>query len=511
VNLDRMLARVLECDLDLERRLGLCVSLLQDATGAEHGFILLVEEGRWSFRVARGMDDRDIDADEFSLSRSIVDEAVRERRSVIASASDLERRPGGRDSIARLRLRSVLAVPLPHDGRVIGVLYLDVRRGERSFGEADRSLVEAFAARVAPLVAQSRAYSLQGEELRRTKRRLDKAVLELRRRYDLGALLGRTERMREVRRVVERAAELDVPILIHGETGTGKELVAQAIHAHSARAGGPMVVVNCASVAASLLESELFGHVRGAFSGATADRVGLVQSAEGGTLLLDEIGEMPVELQAKILRVLQFKEVRKVGSDRVEKVDVRILAATHRDLRARIKDGQFREDLYYRLNVVTVALPPLRDRREDIPDLARHFLAKFAQEAVRAEARLDDAAMEALARRDYPGNIRELENLLIRAAALCESGVIRATDVAPSSDGRSDARSPRTGDEYQARKAEAVDAAVDKVTVAFLHEVLSRAGGNVSRAAEEAGVNRSWLQTLATKHGVDPARYRGGQ
>lgn len=235
-------------------------------------------------------------------------------------------------------------------------------------------------------------------------------------------MIGVGAAMTKLFNLIERVAPSDVPVLVQGETGSGKELVARALHTASDRADQPFLAENCAAVAATLLESELFGHVRGAFTDAARDRDGAFVAADGGTLFLDEIGDMPVDMQAKILRVLQEGEVRPVGSNKARKVDVRIVAASHRDLAAMIATGAFREDLYYRLNVVTLALPALRERPEDLEPLSRFLLGRIAAEAKEPARELTPDGAAALAGREWPGNVRELENLLRRAVALSSPG-----------------------------------------------------------------------------------------
>lgn len=241
-------------------------------------------------------------------------------------------------------------------------------------------------------------------------------------------MVGASAAMQRLFAMIERVAKSDVPVLVHGETGSGKELVARALHDFGLRAKGPFLAENCAAVAPNLLESELFGHVRGAFTDAVRDRKGTFLAADGGTVFLDEIGDMPLEMQAKILRVLQEGEIRPVGSTKAKKVDVRVVAASHRDLAAMVKVGEFREDLFYRLNVITLEIPALRERAEDVPLLAEFLLGRIAQEAGEAPRSLTSGALAALQGRRFPGNVRELENLLRRAAALTPPG--RPIDVA---------------------------------------------------------------------------------
>lgn len=240
-------------------------------------------------------------------------------------------------------------------------------------------------------------------------------------------MIGESPEMLAVFELIARVMHTDVPILVTGETGTGKELIASALHKFGPRRKGPFVAVNCAAIPASLLESEIFGHVKGSFTGAHKDRKGYAEAANHGTLFLDEIGEMPVEMQAKLLRFLQEGEVRPVGGNKVSHVDVRVVAATNRDLADRIKAGQFREDLYYRLAVLTLSLPALRERKTDIPHLARFLLAKNKEDGL-PTAKLDDTAMAVLQANDWPGNIRQLQNELTRAAAFAKAGVLTKAD-----------------------------------------------------------------------------------
>jgi two-component system response regulator HydG len=255
----------------------------------------------------------------------------------------------------------------------------------------------------------------------------------LRERLGLDNLVGSSAAMREVCDLVERVADATVPVLIVGETGTGKGVVARAIHAQGSRADRPFVAVNCASLPENLLESELFGHVKGAFTGATANRVGLLEEADGGTLFLDEIGEMAPPLQAKLLHVLEMGTVRAVGSNKERAIDTRIVAATHRDLRERIAAGAFREDLLYRLDVITVALPPLRQRRDDLPELIETFLARACEKHPRSSAReVAPEALERLLEHGWPGNVRELEHVIERAVLLGRGRAIGIDDLPPS-------------------------------------------------------------------------------
>jgi len=301
-------------------------------------------------------------------------------------------------------------------------------------------------------------------------------------------IVGRSPAMLEVYKLVARVAVSMSTVLVVGESGTGKELVARAIHSHSSRAAGPFVAVNCTALAESLLESELFGHAKGAFTGAEKSKRGLFEEAQGGTLFLDEIGDIQPKMQAHLLRVLQEGELRRVGGSEPIRVDVRVVAATNRDLEEEVQRGRFREDLYFRINVVTIRLPPLRERPEDIPLLVDHFLSKYAQREGRAEAGIADEAMELFRSYGWPGNVRELENVVERALALSKSGIILPSDLPPEVRGGDSRQAPLSGHSLVS----------DRPTLAELEQryvnlILQQEGGNKKRAAEILGIDRRTL------------------
>ena len=302
-------------------------------------------------------------------------------------------------------------------------------------------------------------------------------------RERFGALLGKSVAMRLVLTILERVAPTDEVVLLEGETGTGKEVCAEAIHEESPRAGGPFVVFDCSAVSPALIESELFGHVRGAFTGAIADRVGAFEAAEGGTLFLDELGELPLELQPKLLRVLERREIRRVGLNDVRKVDARIVAATNRSLAEEVGAGRFREDLYYRLAVVPVRLPPLRERADDIPLLIERFVRESSHGTGR---KLDERLVGKFRTQAWPGNLRELRNAVARALSLgTASSSNPLTATGPSYTPAVDLSVPLKA---------ARDRVSDTFEEAYLREALRQTGGNATRAAELAGVNRKFVQ-----------------
>jgi two-component system NtrC family response regulator len=324
----------------------------------------------------------------------------------------------------------------------------------------------------------------------RTENRELRAALQERHRVE--GIVGESGAMQEVFSLVHRVAASDATVLIRGESGTGKELVAKAIHYASGRAGGPLVRVNCAALPETLLESELFGHEKGAFTGAHAARQGRFEAAHGGSLFLDEIGDLPLHLQVKLLRVLQEREIERLGSSRPIAVDVRLLAATHRDLEAAVRAGTFRDDLYYRINVVTITVPPLRERRADIPLLLDHFLARFARDNRKPVRGLTAEARDALLRYDYPGNVRELENLVERAVVLTRDDVIGVADLPLG------VRAAEPGGD----EAVTLPAATEGLERRLIREALAAADGVQTRAAEALGISERVLRYKLRKYGL---------
>ena len=312
-----------------------------------------------------------------------------------------------------------------------------------------------------------------------------------------GAMVGATAAMRELFTTLERIAPKELSVLIQGETGTGKEEVARAIHATSRRSAAPFVVIDATSLPENLAESLLFGHERGAFTGANERRIGYFEAAAGGTVFLDELGELPLPLQAKFLRVLERHEVTRVGATAPSKVDVRVITATNRDLRNEIDRGRFREDVYFRVAQVRVHIPALRDRREDIPLLCRRLLAD-----VESPAMIETEALEHLAAQAWPGNVRELKNVLVRASALAQDGVIRRRDVLGEGLGFRGTRDERNALDLSGSFADAKERSIDRFERAYLSLLMRRSGGNISQAARDAALARHHLRDLLKKRGL---------
>ena len=462
---------------DPEELLDKVMDLAIEMVGAERGLIFLSRDDGADMEpvVARNVERQTI-RDATAYSRSILREAGR-GRSILTHDAEHDARFRDYRSVLRYHIRSLMCVPLTLRGRTIGTVYVDTRAPGALFTPETLKFLEAFAAQAAIAVDNARLI----DRVRRENETLKQAVQE---RYGFESIVGRSPRMRELFGILARVAPSQLPVVVRGESGTGKELVARAIHLNSPRRDKPFYSENCAALPDALLESELFGHVRGAFTGAEANRKGLFELADGGTLFLDEVGDMSLTLQSKLLRVLQNGEIRPVGSETSRKVSVRIVSATNHDLEAMVRQRTFREDLYYRLKGVSVTLPPLRDRREDVPLLVDHFLVKLARENNTPRLRVEPVLLRELSLRRWPGNVRELENTVYRLA-LFASG-----DVLTLEDARQDAG-------FAEEAAGAAPAAAPMVpltgpvTRATLKKAIAAANGNRLEAARLLGVSRA--------------------
>ena len=502
----------LNSELRLPRLLEMVLDTVIELTDAERGFLLLEDDsGELVVKAARNIDQRTLETEEMALSRSIARQAAAGGEPVVTIDAAGDDRFREALSVSDLHLRSVLAVPLVIKGRVAGTIYVDHRLRKGAFDQEDVRLVLDFAEQAAIALENARLLG----ELRRRERQVEalnrrlEAELAARReelsgvkvelrenrealavRYDYRNIIGRTPRMIDLFRLIDRITDTALPVVIQGESGTGKELVARALHSNGPRRDRPFVGENCAAIPETLLESTLFGYVRGAFTGAEHDTRGLFEIADGGTLFLDEVGEMSPAMQGKLLRVLQEGELRRVGSERTRKVDVRIVAATNRDLGRMVEEGKFRRDLFFRLNVAGILLPPLRDRRDDIPLMVEHFLAKLAKRDGRAAPKpMEPAALARLCAYRWPGNVRELENEVTRADAL--SGPrIGPNDLAPRIGAAADGEAVATEDQDNL----VLKPRVERLERSLLREALGRSGNNQTKAAELLGLSRFGLQ-----------------
>ncbi|HEY2900331.1 MAG TPA: sigma 54-interacting transcriptional regulator [Polyangia bacterium] len=507
----RRLLRVnkrLNSELRLSRLLETIIDCVIELTDAERGFILLEDEtGELAVRAARNIDQRTLEAAEFALSRSIARQAADGQAPIVTVDATGDERFKQAMSVSDLHLRSVLAVPLLIKGKSAGTIYADHRLRKGVFADDDVALVLDFAEQAAIAIENARLLSelrrrerqvaalnsrlevelsARREELSGMKQELRENREALAVRYDYRNIVGRTPRMLELFRLLDRVTDTALPVVIQGESGTGKELVARAIHFNGPRRERPFVSENCAAIPETLLESTLFGYVRGAFTGAEHDTRGLFEVADGGTLFLDEVAEMSPGMQGKLLRVLQEGEFRRVGGERTRKVDVRIVAATNRDLARLVDEGKFRQDLYFRLNVARIFLPPLRERREDIPLIVEHFLAR---QPGGARKPLDPAVLARLIAYRWPGNVRELENEIVRAVALSGARVT-ISDLSPAIATNTEAGAVLSDDPDSLH----LRRRVERLERSLVREALARCGNNQTKAAVVLGLSRFGLQ-----------------
>ena len=466
--------------MDIDQLLEAMLDAVIEVTGAEKGLILLNDDAfvktekrddptamRQRVRAARNVKREAAPESNGAISDSIVRKVVETGRPVIVSDALTDKQFSTSESVLALRLSSVMCAPLVSQGHVQGVLYVGNDRVKGLFERNQLDVLSIFAGQ-ASLILQN---ALLLSALRADK---EKLVAELKEKR-FGEIIGACPSMVEVFRKLQKVATTDISVLITGETGTGKELIAREIHRRSARATGPFVVINCGAIPENLIESELFGHVRGAFTGAIASRGGKFQAANGGTLFLDEIGELPLNLQVKLLRALQERVVFRVGDSKAEKVDIRVVAATNRVLEDEIAAGRFREDLYYRLNVVNIYLPPLRERGDDVLIIAKALLSKYAEELGAHVQGFAPPTFAAIKKSPWPGNIRQLENRIKKALVLCEKTLLGPEDL-------------DLGKEEEASILP-LEKAKEEFQRKYVLEILERNNGNRTQTARDLGVD----------------------
>ena len=509
----------LNSDLRLSRVLETIIDTVIELTDAERGFLLLKDgNGELVVKVARNIDQTSLEGPSSSISRSIAKQAADSGEPVITVDAAGDSRFSDLLSVSDLHLRSVLAVPLAVKGQVVGTIYVDHRLRKGVFGDDELAMVLDFADQGAIAIENARVVSelrRREQQVQSLNRRLERelkvqetalsdARVELKEsrqvaalRYDYRQIIGQSPCMLDLFRLLDRVTDTSLPVVIEGESGTGKELVARAIHFHGPRKDRAFVSENCAAIPETLLESALFGHVRGAFTGADRESRGLFAIANGGTLFLDEVGEMSPAMQGKLLRVLQDGEFHRVGGERAEKVDVRVLVATNKNLTDMVESGKFRKDLFYRLSVVRLHLPPLRERREDIPLLLRHFLEKATQPAGLAAKTIDPAALAKLSRYGWPGNVRELENEVARAGAFAGSA-IGISDLSPHIQTGQDPSETIRNEPDSLR----IKHRVERLERQLIREAMSRSQGNQTKASTLLGLSRFGLQKKLRRYSL---------
>jgi len=458
---------------------------LMELCHAQRGFLVLAgPDGALDCAVSRKLRRSDTDL----FSRTVVQQALAARHPVLVADALQDPALRGQHSVVTERLRSIVAAPLLRGERALGAVYLDRSASESLFSPEDVALLQAAAAHVVAALDNSG----ERERLRSDRSRL-RAVMEseVRREHDVHRIVGHGPAMQRLMETARKVAAQDTSTMILGESGTGKELLARALHDMSGRKTGPFVAVNCMALAPELMESELFGHEKGAFTGAAERRAGRFELAEGGTIFLDEIGELDHRTQVRLLRVLQERVVERVGGQRPIPIDIRLVCATHVDMEKAVAEGRFREDLYYRIAVFPLTVPALRERPEDVPALAVHFVRLFRERMGRLIRGLTPEALELLARYPWPGNVRELRNVIERAFVLETSDLI--TPMALPLGGRGATRAPEARPRWTVPDRGHLIPAREAFEKQFILECLERNQQNVSRAAKELGVPRSTI------------------
>ncbi|MFI5088679.1 MAG: sigma 54-interacting transcriptional regulator [Terriglobales bacterium] len=456
---------------------------------ADRAAVLLVEEGSEEFSSILGRYRNAGPEQPIQASQTILNEVMRENVAVLSNDVIEDATYRAADSLASPNVRSVLAAPMEAQGKLVGVIYLDASSAGVHFDAGLLQLVLALGNIAGLAMENARHLEWLGGENRRLRQELS---------ADHG-MIGESQAMRAVLEFISRVAGRESTVLVWGESGTGKELVARAIHANSGRANKPFVAINCAAITETLLESELFGHEKGSFTGAVSQKKGKLEVADGGTVFLDEVGELAVPLQAKLLRVLQEREFERVGGTRSIKVDIRVIAATNRDLKEASRAGSFRQDLYYRLNVVSVRMPALRERKEDIPLLANFFALRFGEKVKRRVAGISAKARACLLRYEWPGNVRELENAIERAVVLGSTELILVEDL------------PEALVEETTTEGEPITAlheGLREAKKALIERAIEQAGGNYTEAAGILGVHPNHLFRLVKTLNLKPKRQR---
>ncbi len=452
---------------DLPRILESLMDEVIEVTRADKGFLILMEGSNPQVRVARNILKENLEDAEGRVSDSIVKKVVSSMKPLIISDALDDPEFNASESVVNLKLLSVMCAPLMYRGDLFGMLYVGNDRLVNRFEQRSLDTLTIFSAQASLLLQNAMLVN----DLKIENLELKKKAEE----QQYGEIIGACPGMRDVYKRIDKIAPTDISVLIAGETGTGKELIARELHNRSPRKKGPFITINCGAIPENLLESELFGHVKGAFTGAVATKQGKFQAAIGGTLFLDEIGEMPLQLQVKLLRALQEKIVYKVGDNRGELVDIRVVAASNRILEDEVKKGQFREDLFFRINVVTLKLPPLRDRGDDLNLLATWFLKRYGKDFNSKARGFTAACAVAMRKYAWPGNIRELENRLKKAVVLADKPQLSPEDL----DLRPENFDPilplaQAREEWQKE---------------YINKVLERNGGNRTKTAKDLGVD----------------------
>ncbi|MFN0207729.1 MAG: sigma 54-interacting transcriptional regulator [Planctomycetota bacterium] len=519
--------RAINSERDVDALFALIVDSAVALSRAERGFLVVRNpDGKLEFKVAHNFAREPVPTPEEKISKKVVEEVIANGRPIVSSDALSDERFADSRSVIDLELRSLLAVPLHVKEKTEGVIVVDNRLQKGVFGDEEIDLLEALADQAGIALANARALEElqlvnralaegrknlehrardlatkleQGEEaLEKAREEAAVARGDLRGRYDYRSIIGESAAMRNVFRLLDRVVRSDAEVLVIGESGTGKELIARAIHSNSLRRDRPFVSASCAAIQESLLESELFGHAKGAFTGAHRAKKGLFELANGGTLFLDEVAEMPSEMQKSLLRVLQEGEIRPIGSENSIPIDARIICASQVDLTEKVKDRSFREDLYYRLNVLPIRVPALRERKEDIPLLVQKFMIERSREAGVMLRKMDPGVMDLFMTYAWPGNVRELENEVRRLVVI--SGDLITPDLV--SDRIRDYEPDLPDDPELVTDETTLPGRVRALEIRAIRSAILTSHNNRSQAARRLGISRFALQRKIDKYGI---------
>jgi Nif-specific regulatory protein len=497
------ISQVIAASEDLEHSLQIILNVMQKRLRIQRGAVTLYERGSETIFIHRsfGLSDLEKSRGIYAPGEGITGEVVESGLPILVPhISDdtrfLDRTKAHSDGAGMNA--SFFCVPIIHAKKVYGAISAERVYLNRDLLRQDMELVSTLGSMIAPAVELYLMENFEKVKLENENRRLKS---ELKKKFKPSNIIGNSKPMQEIYQLIDKVSTTKATVLVLGETGVGKELVASAIHYNSPSCDGPFIVFNCAALPESIVESELFGHEKGAFTGAVAQRKGRFEMADGGTIFLDEVGELSLALQAKLLRVLQQRTFERVGGSKPVRVDLRIIAATNRDLPDLIAKGQFREDLFYRLNLFPITIPPLRDRASDVILLADHFVTASAQEMGKEVKRISTPALNMLTAYHWPGNVRELENVVERAVILADDGVIHGYNLPPSLQ-----TSAETGTNFGC----GLEAKIQAVEYEMIVEALKNHNGNTTEAAKELGLTRRILGLRMEKHAINYKTYRRG-
>jgi Nif-specific regulatory protein len=492
------IGKMLIAETDPAKLLSLAMDKIIESTKAQRGMIMVFgENGELLFETARHFEKLNIAQPELEISNTIIQSVIETGEPIILENALDDTTFGKSRSITKLQLLSVACVPLKHHEKYFGAIYIDNRKITAIFDQKTGTLLQEFASLIAVAVKNA----LDHRRLSEKQRKLTDQLAE---RQGYGQIIGESKAMKDLLELVDEIADTDATVLISGETGSGKELIARALHLKSHRRDQEFVALNCAAIPENLIESELFGHEKGAFTGAQQRKLGWSDAANKGTLFLDEIGDIPPATQVKLLRFLQSGEYSPVGLTKNKNADVRIIAATNRDLAKMVQQGEFRQDLYYRLNIIEAMLPPLRERGKDVLIIAEYFLARYAAQFKKTELSLSSDAEDFLLTYAFPGNVRELENMVQRAVLLARENIIEPRHLKSSATEVGGANISVTSSQHFNSAKQTV---VESFERTFLEARLQETKGNISEAARRAGMYKANFIQKMQRYGIKREKF----